>query len=638
MTFQAPSTTFSAISLRKLLENVSDLITVSSPDGVFIYVSPSSKKILGYTPEEMEGRPHTEFVDPSDMENFHKLGMAVIDGSQTAPLVFRGLKKDGSTIWIESTGTVTRNENGEPLEIHGCARDISDRINYEAQLEKKNAELTRITQELQKEQLLKDSIIRFNPTGISTLDRNLTITSWNPALEEIAGVKSEDAVGRNWLDLYPVARDTEAHHNFLRVLEGETIFVPEKKYYKREGYHSTYLTPLRDDSGAITGMLTLVTDISYRKEAELQLADQKNFLKQITDNSPNIIYVYDLVERKELFVNRPLTEMMGYTSDDFNDNVREFVLSKVHEDDRHIIKQRFERFAEAKDNILIEDEYRMMDKAGNWRWMNSRAVVFKRTPEGKVWQVLGSASDITAKKEAEVTRVHLRTTEELLNKKDEFISIASHELKTPLTSVKAYMQLLQASYSELPDENKKLFIDRAATYVEKLNKLVEDLLDISKIQAGRMAYTMNEFNIYDMVRECVDSYQRISPTHQIILSGKAGKKVSGDRQRLEQVIMNLLSNAIKYSPGTDKVQVNVSTTAEGVMVEVRDFGMGIPEEAHNRIFDRFYRVDGAPSYIPGLGIGLYITKEIISRHAGSIGVRSEKGKGSTFFFTLPTIA
>ena len=250
-------------------------------------------------------------------------------------------------------------------------------------------------------------------------------------------------------------------------------------------------------------------------------------------------------------------------------------------------------------------------------------------------QVLGTVTDITARKEAENAMLHLRDARALMEKKDEFMSIASHELKTPLTSIKAYLQLLNQSFDSLSDENKKLFIGRSCTYTEKLSKLVEDLLDISKIQAGKMAYNMSEFNADEWLNECIENHQRISPKHRIIKQGSADRMIKGDKQRLDQVMSNLLSNAIKYSPGADEVIVTVTSDNENVRIEIHDFGLGIPADKQSFVFDRFYRVEGSPAYITGLGIGLYISKEIILRHGGTIGVESTEGEGSTFHITLP---
>jgi two-component system CheB/CheR fusion protein len=624
--------------LRDLLNNIPDMVSVTSPEGTFTYVSPACKAILGFDPEEMEGRHAWDFIHPEDIDNVLRTSSELINGIYSGTVIFRGLKKDGSYVWMESTGRICRDENGEAIEIHGCARDISERIAYERALEQNNKELQSLTEALEREQLFKDSIIKYNHIGISALDTQFNITEWNPAIEQITGIKREDAIGRSWLDLYPQAKNTEGHYNFLRALKGEVILWNDKPYYKRQGYHSSYLAPLKDHSGNIIGVLALVMDITERKNAENELADQKNFLKQITDHTPNLVYVFDIIDRKELFINLEIHKILGYSPEDYGNDLLSFRAKIGHPDDNHVLVERLEKIRTAADNEVVEDEIRLLDKQGKWRWFQTRLVVFKRTAEGKVWQVLGNAIDITGKKEVEAVMLSLRATEALLQKKDEFISIASHELKTPLTSVKAYMQLLQTSYKALTDETKMQFIDKLTLHVEKLNKLVDDLLDISRIQSGRMTYTMTGFSADEWIKECVDSYQRISQKHKIEYSGSTGKMVEGDKQRLEQVVSNLLSNAIKYSPAGDRVLVNIYPADNTITVEVSDFGIGIPEEKRGKVFDRFYRVEDSPAYISGLGIGLYISKEIIARHGGTIGIKNGNTTGTTVYFTLPVIS
>jgi two-component system, chemotaxis family, CheB/CheR fusion protein len=626
-----------------LLETIPDLITITTADGLFTYVSPASKTMLDFSPSEMEGRSSIDFVHPDDRDPLWKATEELIASGKNGKTKFRCLKKNGDYIWVEITGKVLYDESGQPREIHSCVRDISDRVQNEQELEKKHIELLeqiidneKVKRQLQREKLFKESIIEYSHVGICAMDTELNITEWNPAMEIITGFKATDVLNRNWLEVYPSARNSEAHSQFLKVLKGEVIFIPEKKFMLRDGYHSSYLAPLLDNEGDIIGMVTLVMDITERKNIELQLKESENFLKQVADSSPNIIYVLDIIEKKNVYVNRELTDMLGYVREDLNDDLETLKLKLIHPDDLPTVDKRWKRFEEAKDGELIEDEIRVLGKNGKWFWVNTSAVVFKRTPEGRVHQVLGTVKDITEKKEAERTMLHLRNTEALMHKKDEFMSIASHELKTPLTSIKAYLQLLDQSYDSLADENKRQFIARTCIYAEKLSKLVEDLLDISKIQAGKMAYNMTEFDAGEWLTESIETYQRISPKHRITRQGNIEHTMlKGDKQRLEQVLSNLLSNAIKYSPSAGEVIVKVSRTVTDLRIEVKDFGIGIPPDKQAFVFDRFYRVEGSRAFIPGLGIGLYLSKEIITRHGGRIGVESREEQGSTFYFTLP---
>ena len=217
-------------------------------------------------------------------------------------------------------------------------------------------------------------------------------------------------------------------------------------------------------------------------------------------------------------------------------------------------------------------------------------------------------------------------------KKDEFIGIASHELKTPLTSVKGYLQVLDSIEEEQPQ---KQYIQKTLDNVNKLQQLIYDLLDVSKIQSGQLHLNVSEFDMDTLVDEAIASFQVVSPDHTIRRVGAPFKQVvAADRQRIEQVLTNLLSNAVKYSPGADEVLVYTNKSDDQLIIKVKDFGIGISKEEHLKIFERFYRTKKNSVLISGFGLGLYICKDIISRHKGNIWVESEED-GTAFYFSLP---
>jgi len=227
----------------------------------------------------------------------------------------------------------------------------------------------------------------------------------------------------------------------------------------------------------------------------------------------------------------------------------------------------------------------------------------------------------------------MQQIKENVQKKDEFIGIASHELKTPLTTIKGYIEILNMMENE---PTKKQFVEKAMMNVNKLELLIRDLLDVSKIQSGQLQLEMNEFNMKDLLKETVNAVQMVS-THRIILEDKLQNEIIyGDRQRIEQVLLNLLSNAIKYSPGENKVIIDSEKTDKELLIKIRDFGIGIAKEEQTNIFERFYRSKHSSVHISGFGLGLYICRDIITRHYGKIWVETTD-RGSIFIFSLPLI-
>ena len=216
-------------------------------------------------------------------------------------------------------------------------------------------------------------------------------------------------------------------------------------------------------------------------------------------------------------------------------------------------------------------------------------------------------------------------------KKDEFIGIASHELKTPLTSVKAYLQVIDSIENQQPQ---KQYVQKALENVNKLQQLIYDLLDVSKIQSGQLHLSISNFDIDKLIDETIASFQIVSTGHKIIRTGNAlNQVIAADRRRIEQVLMNLLSNAVKYSPGKDKVIVHTEKNNTELLISVEDFGIGIDKEEHDKIFERFYRTKSNSILISGFGLGLYICRDIMKRHHGKIWIESEAGH-TVFYFSL----
>jgi len=250
---------------------------------------------------------------------------------------------------------------------------------------------------------------------------------------------------------------------------------------------------------------------------------------------------------------------------------------------------------------------------------------------GKLKKYYENLQDEVNNKEEELKRNKLFETQ-----KDDFVSIASHELKTPVTSLKLFGQLMQQLATKNGDHTYDRYLLKMDEQIGKLTGLISSLLDVTKMQSGQMPFKMKYFDLNTCVQNNIEVVQEIAKKHTIILEGSLKEKVYGDEDRICQVVDNLISNAIKYSPKGEKVVVRLSNGVGEINFSVQDFGIGIDKQHQEKIFDRFYRVtDIDEKTFPGLGIGLYISSEIIKRHDGKIWVESAKGKGSTFSFTIP---
>lgn len=262
-------------------------------------------------------------------------------------------------------------------------------------------------------------------------------------------------------------------------------------------------------------------------------------------------------------------------------------------------------------------EFRLLFSDGKYYWHLTIARMVRQEHMPNIW--VGTN-----------TNIHIQKLIE--SRKDEFISVASHELKTPLTTSKGFHQLLLRMVG---DGKIKTYVERSAGQLNRLEKLIGDLLDVSKINAGKMTFDYKDFDFSQMLTNVIKEMQQIHPTHQISLAADNNIHFSGDQFRLEQVIQNFVSNAVKYSPDAKSVEIIAKVTDENIIVSVKDFGIGIKPKDLKQLFERYYRADNSSTRFDGLGLGLYISADIIKRHGGSFWIESTFGEGSVFSFKLP---
>jgi len=221
------------------------------------------------------------------------------------------------------------------------------------------------------------------------------------------------------------------------------------------------------------------------------------------------------------------------------------------------------------------------------------------------------------------------------NQRNAFMSILSHELKTPTTSLKAYAHLLEKKLQQEGTKETIKYISKMNKQIDKLTDLIQELIEISKMDNGKLQYKFEKMNFDNCVEEIMNDFQNVS-THIITKKGTTGKSINGDCERIGQVMLNLLSNAAKFSPNSDRIIIETFSDDKDITFSVEDFGIGLTKRDIPFVFDRFFRTtDSQHATFPGLGLGLFISSEIIKKHNGKIWVESKKGKGSKFAFSIP---
>jgi two-component system phosphate regulon sensor histidine kinase PhoR len=351
------------------------------------------------------------------------------------------------------------------------------------------------------------------------------------------------------------------------------------------------------------------------EERTKDLLISREYFKFLADNIPVMVWTAG-PDGKLDYVNRRWVEYTGYDVVESKTKQREL----LHADD--LEKNTAEWQTALQVNRKYEGEFRLKRITdGTYRWHYSQAIPFK-DEQGKITAWIGTNIDIDDQKKE-------------LEKKDEFIGVASHELKTPLTSLKGYIQLMEFQ-DNLP-ESVKIYVSKATSSLNKLQHLIDELLDASKIKAGKLKFEKQELNLTELVNLCIENSNYMYPSYDIKKELEEDVRVYGNAERLEQVLMNLINNAVKYSPAKREILIRAETKDDAAIVSVIDFGIGMAKADEELVFERFYRANGHESTMPGLGMGLYISSEIIKEHNGEIRVRSKLNEGSIFSFTLPLI-
>lgn len=315
--------------------------------------------------------------------------------------------------------------------------------------------------------------------------------------------------------------------------------------------------------------------------------------------------------------NQAAERLFGYTTQEaIGQSIMLIIPTELHQEEEDILRK-------LRQGIHIKHYETVRVRKDGTRIEVSLSISPVKDRAGKIIGAAKIARDISERKELE-------------RSKDVFISTASHELKTPMTTIKGLTQILLMKFEKQGIPEVVSMLSKMNAQVDRLTKLVNELLDASKIQAGRLDYEAEPVDLAALVQEIVELLQPINPTHTLVVKETSQAWIMGDKDHLGQVVTNLITNAIKYSPQAKTVEISLTTEDTTVMLTVRDYGVGIPKAHQGSIFDRFYRAPGSQAKkISGLGLGLYISLDIVKRHGGEITVESEENQGTTFRVSLP---
>lgn len=524
----------------------------------------------------------------------------------------------------------------------------------------------------EKNQAILTAIVESSDDAIISKNLNSIITSWNKAAERIFGYTEAEVVGKSITILIPPALQAEEDTIIKSIRAGQKIDHFQTIRMHKSGKEipiSLTISPVRDRAGQIIGASKIARDISERLNTE-KIVEQSLYRLSIINTIGKAISEKLDVQAILQQVTDATTQVSGaafgaFFYNNVNDRGESYMLYTLSGASR----EAFERFGMPRNTAVfgktfsghgnlrvgdIRKDPRYGHNAPHYGMPKGHLPVvsymaipvisasgpvigglFFGHPEPDVFTAEHEEIVSSIATQAAIAIDNSKLFEEvkaLSAKKDEFIALASHELKTPLTSIKGFLQVLDRI---VQDQSGKAFVNKASRQVDKLNALIGDLLDVSRVEGGQLHFELEHFDLKELVHEVIETLNYTNKTHHISVNYPEHPIiVEADKQRIEQVMINLLSNAIKYSPKAQEVWVTLERSDASVEVKVRDNGIGLTPEQQHKIFTRFYRAEGT-SGIAGLGLGLYLTKEIIDRHGGHIAVTSTPGVGSEFSFSLP---
>ena len=757
---------------RGLVESSSDWIWEVDTEGVYTYTSPQVEDILGYKPEEIIGKTPFDLMPPEEAERVGEIFKSVVSQSETIKLLENvNIHKDGHLVYLETSGVPILDSTGNIQGYRGVDRDMTGRKRAEQKL---NESLERLkgfdlhsTEGVYRVDISKPVPINLpQEEMVDWINKYAVVGEVNDSLAQMYGLEPEDMLGKPASDFAPnygeravLVLGEEGYR--VKNKETEDIDKDGKSLFLLENYHGIV------EDGHLISIWGAQNDITERVQADDELKERQHLIEKVLDTEPGTVYIYDLQENRNVFVNRDWLINYGYSTEETQDD--ENLLAKViHPDDLpHIITHHDQLKNTDDDKSNIDIEYRIRRRDGVWRWVQSRDTIFTRNSEGQVTQILGILHDITESKQAQdelrdserkyrqlfenmtsgfavhemiyddqgkpvdyryleinpafekLTGVPVnvllgKTVKEIMpntedywietsakvamtgeptayvnfsreldkyydtylfsSEKDTFAVVfndvtekikaqeeiqklneelkeriheleaknaelerftytVSHDLKSPLITINGFIGYLEDDATSGNMERLKEDIQRIQSAVIKMQRLLDELLELSRI--GRLMNPPEEIQFEELVREALDNvYGQLEERGVTVTLSSNLPVVYGDRQRLMEVLQNLIDNAAKYmgEQASPLIEIGQQGEEDGKPIFfVRDNGIGIAPEYHEKIFGLFNKLNASSE---GTGVGLALVKRIVEFHGGRIWVESEAGKGATFYFKL----
>ncbi|MBO3699969.1 PAS domain S-box protein [Roseivirga sp. E12] len=602
-------------------ENSSDCICLQKVNGEFVFVSPSSTEVLGYSPDELRNINLREFIHEDYQQLLKQKIVEVVKGNErTASIVYKAYSKGAKPEWLETiAGAIFDDQTGRAIYVQTSTRNVTDRIEAQTKLKESQERYKLITENS------NDIVSLMDPTG-----KYLFLS---PSIKDKMGYEPEELIGRNTLEfIHP--DDQELVANIIGEVveakrkEDSVIFRIRHKSGEWRWIKATGGVILDDDDNVIY-IRSNKTDITESKLTEDKLKQQEEQYKLVSENSGDVIALHDL-HGQLTFVSPSCYRMLGLTVEETM-AIKDFV-GLVHPDEREKIKHAFIDTIKntRKDTI---SSVRLKRAEGEYLWVGvSLSAVLDENGRTKFVQT--STRDIS-----EIMKVIEK--ERQLNKlKSSFISMASHEFRTPLTTIQSSNELISMyldSTREPVDTKLSKHVLRIRTELERLNSLLKDVFTLGRLDVGKARLNKDITSLSGIVKQVVLE-NSVSFKERAVSIHTEGdeRQVKLDSQLISHVLSNLINNALKYSQGGKDPQVTMRYEPGHIELQVQDFGIGIPKKDQEGLFESFSRASNVGD-IEGTGLGLVIVKQFVEMHGGTISYESKVNKGTIFTVVIPDL-
>ncbi|OEK02975.1 hypothetical protein BFP97_16240 [Roseivirga sp. 4D4] len=602
-------------------ENSSDCICLQKISGEFVFVSPSSTEVLGYSPDELKDVNLSDFVHEDYQPLMRQKVVDVVKGiDKTGSIVYKAYSKGAKPEWLETiVGAIFDDETGRAIYIQTSTRNVTERIEAQTKLKESQERYKLITENS------NDIVSLMDPTG-----KYLFLS---PSIRDKMGYDPDEMLGRNTLEfIHPddqgMVADVIGEVVKHKTKEDAVTFRLKHKSGNWRWIKATGGVIL-DDSGNVIYIRSNKTDITESKLTEDKLKQQEEQYKLVSENSGDVIALHDLYGQLT-FVSPSCYRMLGLTIEETM-AIKDFA-GLVHPEEREKIRDAFIDTIKntRKDTI---SSIRLKQANGEYLWVGvSLSAVLDENGRTKFVQT--STRDIS-----EIMKVIEK--ERQLNKlKSSFISMASHEFRTPLTTIQSSNELISMyldSTQEPVDTKLSKHVLRIRTELERLNSLLKDVFTLGRLDVGKARLNKDITSLTGIVKQVIlENSVSYKDRKVVIHTEGAERQVKLDSQLISHVLSNLINNALKYSQGAEDPEVTIFYEADEIQLQVRDFGIGIPKKDQEGLFESFSRASNVGD-IEGTGLGLVIVKQFVEMHGGTITYESKVNKGTTFTVVIPDL-